>query len=180
MARMKQAGRGRAWRCTAVLAALSKTQDFPRTAPRHTLEVVLSSEEIRWETRKIVPRRKTLMYSSMMPRHVWVGEASLHCYCAVASQALSTTSTTHTRHKTRPRLRSLTAAGGFASFYMLGLGEVSVAAVGWVYVGSGQRADSSTIQILLSRGNSIVLPAAAATITKHCNFNVFVPRALGG
>ena len=113
-----------------------------------------------------------------MPRHVWVGEASLHCYCAVASQALSTTSTTHTRHKTRPRLRSLTAAGGFASFYMLGLGEVSVAAVGWVYVGSGQRADSSTIQILLSRGNSIVLPAV--TITKHCNFNVFVPRALGG
>ena len=103
-----------------------------------------------------------------------------HFYCAVASQALSTTSTTHTRHKTRPRLRSLTAAGGFASFYMLGLGEVSVAAVGWVYVGSGQRADSSTIQILLSRGNSIVLPAAAATITKHCNFNVFIPRALGG
>ena len=103
-----------------------------------------------------------------------------HCYRAVASQALSTTCTTHTRHKTRPRLRSLTAAGGFASFYMLGLGEVSVAAVGWVYVGSGQRADSSTIQILLSRGNSIVLSAAAATITKHCNFNVFIPRALGG
>ena len=71
----------------------------------------------------------------------------------------------------------MTAAGGFASFYMLGAGRDERGG-GGVGIGSGQRTNSSTIQILLSRGNSIVL--SVATITKHCNFNVFVQRALGG
>ena len=72
--------------------------------------------------------------SKKMSRHVWFGEASLLLRSSKPSIKYHI-HYTHTRHKTRPRLRSLTAAGGFASFYMLGLGEVSVAAVGWV-VGS--------------------------------------------
>ena len=81
-------------------------------------------------------KKETVMCSSKkMSRHVWFGEASLLLRSSKPSTKYHI-HYTHTRHKTRPRLRSLTAAGGFASFYMLGLGEVSVAAVGWV-VGSG-------------------------------------------
>ena len=121
------------------------------------------------------PTNETVMYSSMMPRHVWFGEASLLLRSSKPSIKYHI-HYTHTAQDTA-KAQVIDCCWWLCFFLYAGAGRGERGG-GGVGIGSGQRADSSTIQILLSRGNSIVLPAA--TITKHCNFNVFIPRALGG
>ena len=112
-----------------------------------------------------------------MPRHVWIDETSLLLRSSKPSIKYHI-HYTHTAQDTA-KAQVIDCCWWLCFFLYAGAGRGERGG-GGVGIGSGQRADSRTIQILLSRGNSIVLPAAAATITKHCNFNVFIPRALGG